>query len=51
MLGTFTLHSKGIFAACSLPGFPVNYDNEGSTENFRRHVLMLAAFRKDMGVE
>ena len=30
--------------------YGLNYDNEGSTENFRRHVLMMAAFRKDMGL-
>ena len=31
--------------------YGLNYDNEGNTENYRRHVLMLAAFRKDMGIE
>ena len=31
--------------------YGLNYDNEGNTENFRRHVLMLAAFRKDMGLQ
>ncbi|MBC8097232.1 MAG: hypothetical protein H7Y43_15615 [Akkermansiaceae bacterium] len=30
--------------------YGLNYDNEGGTENFRRHVLMVAAFRKDMGI-
>ncbi len=31
--------------------YGLNYDNEGNTESFRRHVMMVAAFRKDMGVE
>ncbi len=31
--------------------YGLNYDNEGSTENFRRHVLMVLAFRKDMGIQ
>jgi hypothetical protein len=31
--------------------YGLNFDSEGGTENFRRHVLMVAAFRKDMGVE
>ena len=31
--------------------YGLNYDNEGSTENFRRHVLMMSAFRKDMGLQ
>jgi hypothetical protein len=31
--------------------YGLNYDSEGSTENFRRHVLMMAAFRKDMGLQ
>jgi hypothetical protein len=31
--------------------YGLNYDNEGGTENFRRHVLMIAAFRKDMGIQ
>lgn len=30
--------------------YGLNYDNEGSPENFRRHVLMLAALRRDMGI-
>jgi hypothetical protein len=29
-MGTFTLNSKGIFSACSLPGFPVSYDFQGT---------------------
>ena len=31
--------------------YGLNYDNEGNTENYRRHVLMVAAFRRDMGIE
>jgi hypothetical protein len=31
--------------------YGLNYDNEGNTENYRRHVLLLAAFRKDMGIQ
>lgn len=31
--------------------YGLNYDNEGNTENFRRHVLLMAAFRRDMGIE
>ncbi len=31
--------------------YGLNYDSEGSTENFRRHVLMMLAFRKDMGLQ
>lgn len=31
--------------------YGLNYDSEGNTENYRRHVLMVAAFRKDMGNE
>ena len=31
--------------------YGLNYDNEGNTENFRRHVLMVAAFRKDMRLQ
>ncbi len=34
VLGTFALHSKGIFAACSLPGMPVMYDFEGTFSRF-----------------
>ncbi len=30
--------------------YGLNYDNEGSTENFRRNVLMVAALRRDMGI-
>lgn len=30
LIGTFSLNSKGIFSACSLPGFPANYDFEGT---------------------
>jgi hypothetical protein len=30
--------------------YGLNYENEGGTENNRRHVLMVAAFRKDMGI-
>lgn len=29
----------------------LNYDSEGNPGSFRRHVLMVAAFRKDMGNE
>ena len=31
--------------------YGLNYDNEGNTESYRRHVLMMAAFRKDMGIQ
>jgi hypothetical protein len=31
--------------------YGLNYDNEGNTENFRRHVLMVRAFRQDMGIQ
>lgn len=31
--------------------YGLNYDSEGNTESFRRHVLMVAAFRRDMGNE
>ena len=31
--------------------YGLNYDSEGNTESYRRHVLMLAALRKDMGIE
>ena len=31
--------------------YGLNYDNEGSTESYRRHVLMMRALRKDMGIE
>ena len=31
--------------------YGLNYDAEGNTENYRRHVLMVGAFRKDMGIE
>ena len=31
--------------------YRLNYDNEGNTENYRRHVMMVGAFRKDMGIE
>jgi hypothetical protein len=30
--------------------YGLNQDTEGSPENFRRHVLMVAAFRRDMGI-
>lgn len=30
--------------------YGLNFDNEGGTENFRRHVLMVAALRRDMGI-
>lgn len=30
--------------------YGLNYDNEGGTENFRRHVLLIAALRRDMGI-
>lgn len=30
--------------------YGLNYDNESSPENDRRHVLMVAAFRRDLGV-
>jgi hypothetical protein len=31
--------------------YGLNYDSEGNTENYRRHVLMVGALRKDMGIE
>jgi hypothetical protein len=31
--------------------YGLNFDNEGGTENFRRHVLMVAALRRDMGIQ
>lgn len=31
--------------------YGLNFDNEGSTENNRRHVLMVAALRRDMGIQ
>ncbi len=31
--------------------YGLNYDSEGNTENYRRHVLMMVAFRRDMGFE
>jgi hypothetical protein len=31
--------------------YGLNYDSEGNTESYRRHVLMVAAFRKDMGIQ
>ncbi len=31
--------------------YGLNYDSEGNTESYRLHVLMVAAFRKDMGNE
>jgi hypothetical protein len=31
--------------------YGLNYDNEASTENNRRHVLMVAAFRRDLGIQ
>jgi len=31
--------------------YGLNYDNEGNTENYRRHVLMMKAFRQDMGIQ
>ena len=31
--------------------YGLNYDNEGGTENFRRHVLLVAALRRDMGIQ
>jgi hypothetical protein len=31
--------------------YGLNFDNEGGTENFRRHVLMIAALRRDMGIQ
>lgn len=31
--------------------YGLNYDSEASTENDRRHVLMVAAFRKDLGIQ
>jgi len=30
--------------------YGLNYDSEGGTENFRRHVLLVAALRRDMGI-
>lgn len=31
--------------------YGLNYESEGNTENYRRHVLMMRAFRRDMGIE
>ena len=31
--------------------YGLNYDSEGNTESYRRHVLMVAAFRRDMGIQ
>jgi hypothetical protein len=31
--------------------YGLNYDNEGGTENFRRHVLIVEAMRRDMGIQ
>ena len=31
--------------------YGLNYDNEGNTENYRRHALIVAAFRQDMGIQ
>ena len=31
--------------------YGLNYDSEGNTEAYRRHVLMMAAFRRDMGIQ
>ncbi|HEX5220614.1 MAG TPA: LamG-like jellyroll fold domain-containing protein [Verrucomicrobiae bacterium] len=31
--------------------YGLNFDNEGGTENLRRHVLMVAALRRDMGIQ
>lgn len=31
--------------------YGLNYDNEAGTENNRRHVLMVAAFRRDLGIQ
>jgi hypothetical protein len=31
--------------------YGLNFDNEGGTENNRRHVLMVAALRRDMGIQ
>jgi len=31
--------------------YGLNYDSEASTENNRRHVLMVAALRRDMGIQ
>jgi hypothetical protein len=31
--------------------YGLNYENEASTENNRRHVFMVAAFRRDLGIE
>ncbi len=31
--------------------YGLNYNSEGNTESYRRHVLMVAAFRKDMGIQ
>jgi len=31
--------------------YGLNFDNEGGTENFRRHVLMVGALRRDMGIQ
>ena len=31
--------------------YGLNHDSESSTENNRRHVLMVAALRRDMGIQ
>jgi len=31
--------------------YGLNYDSEGNTENYRRHVLMVGACRQDMGIQ
>ena len=44
---TATYHSDGTH----FWPYGLNYENEGGTENNRRHVLMVAAFRRDMGIQ
>lgn len=42
-----TIHSDGTH----FWPYGLNYENEGSTENNRRHVILVEAFRKDMGIQ
>ena len=44
---TATAHSDGTH----FWPYGLNFDNEGGTENNRRHVLMVATFRRDMGIQ
>jgi hypothetical protein len=43
--------SAGLSSDCThIWPYGLNYDNEGGTENFRRHVLIVAAIRRDLGI-